>query len=277
MQRLNRQCLSAALAAACAFAAVMLASHSAGASATPGQACSAVKIRAAAKRANVQLGCYARAMLQGAPVDQNCLARAEAALVRTFQRAELKGGCATVNDTAAIGNTVGSFVSVIAGALPGALPPTRTPTNTPRPTATASPSATITQTQTPTSIPSPSTGGTPGTATPSATVIETQTPTSVQSPSTGTITPTPAGTTPSVTQTPTLTPTPGSNDCCQADASCGPPTGGACPGAVPVFNASCSGSSGQCVTFTAAPTNTATPTSPTPTETPVPTATNTPP
>jgi hypothetical protein len=50
-------------------------------------------------------------------------------------------------------------------------------------------------------------------------------------------------------------PTPGSNDCCQLGSFCGPPSGGACPaGGVPVLNASCSGATGQCVTFTPTPT-----------------------
>jgi len=213
MHRPNHQCLCAVFAVACVFAAVTLASHSAGASATPGQQCAATKIRAAAQKAKVQLGCYARAELQGVPVDQKCLARAGAALVNTFQRAELKGGCATVGDAAATESTVDAFVRAITGALPAVPPPTPTPTNTLSSTPTATPSATITQTQTATSV---------------------------QSPSTGTFTP---------------TPTPGPSDCCQSGQLCGPPSGGACPGAVPVFNASCSGSSGQCVTFTPTPTN----------------------
>jgi hypothetical protein len=72
--------------------------------------------------------------------------------------------------------------------------------------------------------------------------------------------------------TPTVTPpstqTPGPNDCCQAGPFCGPPAGGQCLGGVPMFQASCMGSSGQCMTFTQthtpSPAATATPTAPRP-------------
>jgi len=84
----------------------------------------------------------------------------------------------------------------------------------------------------------------------------------------------------SPTQTAGKTPTPGANDCCQLGPFCGPPSGGVCPaGGVPVFNASCSGATGLCVTFTVGPTGTATATpsggSATPTNTPTNTATPT--
>jgi hypothetical protein len=222
MPRPNQRHLSAVLAVAYAVAALTLVSHSASAAVSPGQVCAAAKIRAAAKKAKVQLGCYATATLRGVPVDQKCLSRAGAALVNTFQKAELKGGCATAGDAAATESTVDAFVSTIAGSLPAVPPPTATPTRTRAPTAT-----------------------------PSATTTPTETATGVES-----------------TSTPTLTPTPGPGDCCQSDQLCGPPRDGACPGAVPVFNASCSGSSGQCVPFTPTPTNTVVSAStPTPTET----------
>lgn len=252
MQRSNHQCLTAILAVACTFAGVTLTSRPARAIATPGQKCSAAKMKAAGKKAKAQLGCYAKATLQGGMVDQACLTKAGAALFKAFQKAEQKGGCATVTDAAAIESMVDGFVAAIAAALPAVPPPTPTLTITP--------------------------GGTPATATPSATITQTRTPTSIQSPPTGTSTPIPTATaTPTVTRTPTLTatPTPGSHDCCQAGPFCGPPSSGACPGGAVVFNASCSGSSGQCVTFTPLPTHTATPTSTT-TATPTATATKTP-
>jgi hypothetical protein len=97
--------------------------------------------------------------------------------------------------------------------------------------------------------------------------------------STPTESPTSANPGPSATTTPTgsRTPTPGPNDCCQSGPFCGPPSGGLCPaGSVPVFNARCSGVTGQCVTFTPG-TATATPSgaSATATKTPGNTATPT--
>lgn len=62
------------------------------------------------------------------------------------------------------------------------------------------------------------------------------------------------------TATPTATPTPGIDDCCDAGFLCGPPSGGGCPIGVPVFNASCDGGMGKCVTFTPTPTSTEAPT-----------------
>jgi len=126
------------------------------------------------------------------------------------------------------------------------------------------------------------------TETPTETSTETQTPTETPT-ETPTITPTE---TPTSTNTPTETPTitPGANDCCQCDGSgfqCQRTTGNVCEGmacaggATPfvVFNASCDGTTGECVPFTPTPTQTPTETptdTSTPTETPTQTPTETP-
>lgn len=238
MWRIAHAGFPAIIAGACVLVGVTFTWHSAVAgTATPGQKCAAAKIKAAGTKANAQLVCYKKAMLKGAQVDQTCLTKAGTALSTAFQKAEAKGSCATVNDAAAIESTVDAFVSAIARALP-AVPP-----------------ATPTRTSTPTSTPAGT--QTPATSTPSSTLTATRT---------GTATSTP---------TSTATQTPGLNDCCQSGPFCGPPSGGICTGAVPVFNASCSGATGQCVTFTPAPTTPAATPTPTATSTASPTATNT--
>jgi Dockerin type I domain len=112
---------------------------------------------------------------------------------------------------------------------------------------------------------SPTPGDT-ATITPTANPNDTATPTAGLSPT--------VVVTPSKTPPVSGTPTPGPNDCCQLGPFCGPPSDGACPaGAVPVFNARCSGTTGECVTFTPVPSGgSRTPTS-TPSATTTPTGT----
>ncbi len=207
MRPSNQWCLSLARTAAVMLAAVLLTSHVAAARATPGQRCSAAKITAARKKANAQLVCYTKAATKGTPVDQACLAKAANNLLKAFQKAEAKGGCATVGDAAAIENTVDAFVNAIADALPAEPSPTPTRTDTPATTPeTATPTAT--ETQTPASSESPAAGTPTGTAT--ATQTEAAgTPTETPSPTvteTATETPT-AETTPTPTNTPEPTTT----------------------------------------------------------------------
>ena len=152
MCRWNQKGICAVLAGAGALVGVTVASPSAALS-TPGQKCAAAKMEAAATTAKRQLHCYANAMLKGTPVDQNCLTNAAASLARTFQKAEAKSGCATVDDAAAVQSTVDTFVSSILRALPS-VPPTATPTSTA--TATASSTMTSTATLTPTATQTPS-------------------------------------------------------------------------------------------------------------------------
>ena len=186
MRSPRRSCLSLACTTASVLAMVLLTGHAATARATPGEKCSAAKVKAAAKKAKAQLFCHAKATLKATAVDQACLSKADANFLKAFQKAEAKGGCATTGDAAAIESTVDTFVSAIAAALPPVPPPTPTGTATGTP-ATATPSVTLTST------PSPTTTSTPAitaTATPSPTITETpaDTPTGTQ---TGTPTETP--------------------------------------------------------------------------------------
>lgn len=111
-----------------------LSSTAASAAPPPAQACAAAKMKAAANKAKKKLGCHATAAKKGLPVDSECLMKAEAKFVAAFQKAEDKGGCATVNDAAAIESIVDVFVNSIVAALPSVAP-----TPTPTATATATP------------------------------------------------------------------------------------------------------------------------------------------
>jgi len=90
---------------------------------TPAQACAAAKMKAAANKAKKKLGCHATAAKKGLPVDAECLMKAESKFVEAFQKAEDKGGCATVNDAASIESIVDVFVNSIVAALPTVAPP----------------------------------------------------------------------------------------------------------------------------------------------------------
>jgi len=127
----NLRCFSLTCTTISVLASVLLISHAAAALAMPGQKCSAAKLKAAGKKANAQVVCYAKAATKGTAVDQACLAKAGAALLKAFQTAEGKGGCATVGDAGAIENMVDDFESAVAAALSAVPPPT--PSRTPSP------------------------------------------------------------------------------------------------------------------------------------------------
>ena len=142
IQAMSRRRRSCRRVAASVLVVAALAPAAVRASQTPGQKCSVAKIKAAGKKANAALTCYAKSTAKGTPVDQACLTNASAAFLKAFQKAEAKGGCAVVGDAAAIESTVDAFVSAIALALP-AVPPL-TPTRTITPTGTATRTATPT-------------------------------------------------------------------------------------------------------------------------------------
>lgn len=164
----NQKGFRAVLAGASALLGVTLANPSTALAigATPGQRCAAAKIQGAATRAHRQLHCYETAMQRGKPVDQRCLTNAGSSFFRTFQKAEGKGGCATVGDAAAIGGTVDAFVNAIVRALPS-VPATATPTTTPTSTPSSTPTATTTSTatSTPTATETETPAATPGSCT----------------------------------------------------------------------------------------------------------------
>jgi hypothetical protein len=79
--------------------------------ATPGQRCEAAKLKAAGVKAKKELACFKTAVATGKVVNGDCLARAEAAFARAFERAEGKGGCVTTGDAASVEATVDSAVA----------------------------------------------------------------------------------------------------------------------------------------------------------------------
>jgi hypothetical protein len=95
----------------------VLAASMADAAPTPAQRCSAAKMKATAKKATAKIKCHEKAMLKGVAVDPLCLAKAETKFTDAFARAELKGGCATVGDAAALEAEVDVFVGAVVGAL----------------------------------------------------------------------------------------------------------------------------------------------------------------
>jgi hypothetical protein len=90
---------------------------SAGLATTPEDRCAAAKLRAAEKRARGLVACEARAALAGGSVDPACVAAVEQKFVLAWERIELRGGCATVGDAAAIESLVDGFVGDLTESL----------------------------------------------------------------------------------------------------------------------------------------------------------------
>ena len=91
------------------------------AKAPPEAACLRSKRLAAALAARQVLGCHARAAKRGQPVEPACLARAEARLLKAFERAERKaarrGACWSTDDFDAVWSTVAAFGRDAASAI----------------------------------------------------------------------------------------------------------------------------------------------------------------
>lgn len=68
--------------------------------------CGASKSRAAAKLAKGLFACHASALRAGEVADPDCIAKAEARIALSFDRAEAIGGCVTTDDEAAAGLAV---------------------------------------------------------------------------------------------------------------------------------------------------------------------------
>jgi len=92
-----------------------------------GQKCAASKLDATGKKASGKLNCQAKAAGKGLAADQACLVKAESKFTATFAKAEVKGGCATVDDADAVELTVEAFVDGVVGSL---VPTTTTTTTT---------------------------------------------------------------------------------------------------------------------------------------------------
>ncbi len=60
--------------------------------------CSSSKLKAAGKDAAAKLKCYSKAVQKALPVDAECLSKAEGKSVQSFDKADLKGGCAADAD-----------------------------------------------------------------------------------------------------------------------------------------------------------------------------------
>src|ERR1051326_8589917 len=92
--------------------------------------CAARKLKATGKKAYSRLKCHAKATRKGTTVDPFCLTKAGDKFSAAWDKAEAKGGCATLNDKMTIETKVDAFVTGVVAMLPSG--PTRTPTtNTP--------------------------------------------------------------------------------------------------------------------------------------------------
>lgn len=78
---------------------------------SPVAACEAAKLKAAGKKANQKLNCYAIAIAKEQPVDPECLAKAETAFANAFTNAEKKGGCS--GDPTEVEAEVDAFVNTV--------------------------------------------------------------------------------------------------------------------------------------------------------------------
>lgn len=94
--------------------------------ADPAAKCAAKKRIAAGKVTLKELICHAKAVKKGIPLDDQCIANANAKLIKKFGKAEAAGGCLTSDDTEAIATEVDTCVSVIVDQLPGAATTTTT-------------------------------------------------------------------------------------------------------------------------------------------------------
>ena len=94
----------------------------------PARDCAARKLKATGRKASSKLKCWAKGTLKGTPADSGCLARAEGRYSKAWDKAELKGGCATSNDKTTIEGKVDVFVGGVVAMLPSTPTTTTTPT-----------------------------------------------------------------------------------------------------------------------------------------------------
>lgn len=88
-----------------------------GAAATSAQICSKSKLGATGKKISAKLKCHATAAGKGEVVSGTCLTKAETKFSSTFAKAEAKGGCQTVGDTASVESLVDNCVNAVRTAL----------------------------------------------------------------------------------------------------------------------------------------------------------------
>ena len=82
-----------------------------------GRACAASKLGASGKKANAKLACHAKAVGKATTVDGECLTKAEGKFTSAFDKADGKGGCATMGDAPTIEPLIDTFVDDVVAAL----------------------------------------------------------------------------------------------------------------------------------------------------------------
>jgi hypothetical protein len=87
--------------------------------ATLAQRCASNKTKETCRKAACKLRCHATAAQRGTATDPFCLARCEGVFNSRFSRIESRGGCATLNDRAAIEAKVDAFVDDVSVELTG--------------------------------------------------------------------------------------------------------------------------------------------------------------
>ena len=83
----------------------------------PATVCTLSKRKAATKKVSSKLTCAAKAATSGVSVDPACLAKAETKFAAAYANAELKGGCLTVGNAAAVEALVDTCVGLVRGSL----------------------------------------------------------------------------------------------------------------------------------------------------------------
>lgn len=110
-----------------------------------GGKCASSKLKASGKSASAELLlCQSKAASKQTAVDPECVGKAEDAFTKAFDKAEQKGGCATVGDAGALDTTVDGFVDQVVAQLSPSTSTTVTTTTTPTTTPTTGPASTTT-------------------------------------------------------------------------------------------------------------------------------------
>jgi hypothetical protein len=96
----------------------------------PAAICATAKQKAAAKKLTMKVMCHGKAIKKGEPVDATCLMKAETKFNESFTKAEAKGGCTTIGDTADIEMLIDTTLADLLEALPGTTTTTSTTSTT---------------------------------------------------------------------------------------------------------------------------------------------------
>ena len=96
-------------------AAVLLLAVSAHAAPSDSDRCVAAKLGAAAKRFSAISNCRAKAVLAGAAVDPDCIAKAEQKFFDAFTKAEASGACPFPGDSTTIDGYLAECTALIGG------------------------------------------------------------------------------------------------------------------------------------------------------------------